>query len=222
MFATLQRYVDVPDEDLRVICAFILSSWFPDCLQSVPYLWLVGPPGSGKTTLLKLLHALCRRAFLIGDLTPASLYQLTGLLSPTLIIDENDGANSQMSRQIERILRMGNSPGAPIIRNGRAFDTYGPKVLASRQPPLDAALGSRSIIIPMLPSKRGLTALDQVSKERIAEQFQPKLLMCRLQNHDLLHTSLEFYRETESLTPRIRDIAHALASPLRFVNTLED
>src|ERR1700730_16130957 len=57
MFAALHPYVDVPDEDLRIICFFVLTSWFPDCLPIAPYLWLVGPLGSGKSTLLKLLQA---------------------------------------------------------------------------------------------------------------------------------------------------------------------
>jgi hypothetical protein len=214
MFATLHPYVDLPDEDLHITCVFVLTSWFPDCLPIAPYLWLVGPLGSGKTTLLKLLQAFCRRAFLIGDLTPASLYQLTSLLSPTLIIDENDLGDSQMSRQTQRILRIGNSPGIPVIRNGRAFDPYCVKVLASRQPPPDAALGSRSIIIGMLPSRRPLMGLDEVTRDRIAEKFQRELLMFRLQNLHSLHTSLDFSSRTKSLTPRIEDIAHALARPL--------
>jgi hypothetical protein len=214
MFATLHPYVDLADEDLHIICVFVLISWFPDCLPNAPYLWLVGPLGSGKTTLLKLLQALCRRAFLIGDLTPASLYQLPSLLSPTLIIDENDLGDSQISRQTQRILRIGNSQGTSVIRNGRAFDPYCVKVLASRQPPPDAALGSRSIIIGMLPSRRPLMGLDDVTRDRIAEKFQRELLMFRLQNFHSLHTSLDFSSRTQDLTPRIRDIAHALARPL--------
>ena len=230
MFATLHPYVDVRDEDLRIICLFVLVSWFPDCLPIAPYLWLVGPLGSGKSTLLKLLQALCRRAFLIGDLTPASLYQLPGLLCPTLLFDENDFGDSQISRQTQRILRIGNSQGTSVIRNGRAFDPYCVKVLASRQPPPDAALGSRSIIIGMLPSRRPLMGLDDATRDRIAEKFQSELLMFRLQNFHSLHTCLDVSCRTENLTPRVKDIAQALARPLlgdveletELIGTLEE
>jgi len=119
LVATIREYVDLPDHDLQVICAFVLCSWFPDRLQIAPYLWLVGPLSSGKTTILKLLHALCRRAFLVGDLTPASLYQLPNLLSPTLLIDENDLGDSSRSASIRHLLRIGNTPNMPVIRNGR-------------------------------------------------------------------------------------------------------
>jgi hypothetical protein len=137
LVATIRECVDLPDHDLQVISAFVLCSWFPDRLQIAPYLWLVGPLSSGKTTILKLLQALCRRAFLVGDLTPASLYQLPNLLSPTLLIDENDLGDSLVSATIRHLLRIGNTPGMPVIRNGRTFDTYCVKILASREPPSD-------------------------------------------------------------------------------------
>src|SRR6202007_3229984 len=76
LVGTIRDYVDLTDDDLKIIGAFVLTCLFPDLLRVAPYLWLVGPLASGKTTILKLLQALCRRAFLVGDLTPASLYQL--------------------------------------------------------------------------------------------------------------------------------------------------
>jgi hypothetical protein len=221
LVTTIREYLNLPDHDLQVISAFVLCSWFPDRLQVAPYLWLVGPLSSGKTTILKLLQALCRRAFLVGDLTPASLYQLPNLLSPTLLIDENDLGDSSMSATIRHLLRIGSTPNMPVIRNGRSFDTYCVKVLASREPPSDAALGSRSIIIGTSPSHRQLVPLDEATIERIALAFQPKLLMFRLQNFHNLHVSDVFSNRIDSMTPRIRDIARAIAIPLLGDTTLE-
>jgi hypothetical protein len=113
LVATFRDFVDLPDGVLQIFGAFVLCTWFPDRLRVAPYLWLVGPLASGKTTIEKLLQALCRRAFLVGDLTPASLYQLPGLLSPTLLIDENDLGDSLTSDAIRRLLRVGNTPGTP-------------------------------------------------------------------------------------------------------------
>jgi hypothetical protein len=222
LVATIRKHVDLPDDVLQVIAAFVLCSWFPDRLRFAPYLWLVGPLSSGKTTILKLLHGLCRRAFLVGDLTPASLYQLPSLLKPTLLIDENDLGGSVTSAPIQRLLRTGNTPGTPAIRNARAFETYCVKVLASRQPPSDAALASRSIIIPTSPSTRLLAPLDQAALERIALEFQPKLLMYRLQNFHNLYVSDVFSSRIGSMVHRTRDIAEALAAPLLGDTELEN
>jgi hypothetical protein len=222
LVATIRKYVDLPDEVLRIIAAFVLCSWFPDRLRIAPYLWLVGPLSTGKSTILKLLQALCRRAFLMGDFTAASLYQLPSLLSPTLLIDENDLEDSMLSAAIQRLLRIGNTPGTPVIRNGRAFDPYCVKVLASRQPPSDAALASRSIVIGTSPSTRPLAPLDAAAIERIALEFQPKLLMFRLQNFHNLHVSDVFSSWIDSMTHRIRDIADALAAPMFGDTELEN
>jgi hypothetical protein len=221
LVATIRECVDLPDHDLQVISAFVLCSWFPDRLQIAPYLWLVGPLSSGKTTILKLLQALCRRAFLVGDLTPASLYQLPNLLSPTLLIDENDLGDSLVSATIRHLLRIGNTPGMPVIRNGRTFDMYCVKILASREPPSDAALASRSIIIGSSPSHRKLVPLDEAMIERIALAFQPKLLMFRLQNFHNLRVSDVFCNRMDSMTARVRDIARAIAIPLLGDTKLE-
>jgi hypothetical protein len=203
LVAVMHEYVDLSDDLLHAIGVFVLCSWFPDRLPVAPYLWLVGPLASGKTTILKLLQALCRRALLVGDLTPASLYQLPMLLDPTLLIDEND-----------RFLRVGNTRGALVIRNGRGFDPYCVKVLASREPPSDAALSSRSFIIGTCPSNRSVAPLYAETIERIALEFQPKLLGFRLQNFQKLHVSGAFSDQIASMTPRIKDIARALAIPL--------
>jgi hypothetical protein len=77
---------------------------------------LVGPLSTGKTTILKLLRVLCYRGFLVGDFTQASLYQLPGLLHPTLLIDENDSGNSLANAAIQRLLRIGNTPGQSEVK----------------------------------------------------------------------------------------------------------
>jgi hypothetical protein len=221
LVTTIRKYVDLPDDILQIIGAFVLCSWFPDRLHVAPLLWLVGPLSSGKTTILKLLQALCRRGFLVGDLTPASVYRLPSLLGPTLLIDENDLDDSSMSAVIRRLLRIGNTPGSLVIRNGRAFDPYCLKVLASRHLPSDAALASRSIVIGTTPSIRRLELLNEATIEGIALEFQPKLLMFRLQNFHNLSVSNDFSGRIENLTPRMRDIARGLAAPLLGDTELE-
>jgi len=73
---------------------------------------------------------------------------------PTLLIDESDFGRDRTSRDMQRLLRGGNRQGSRVLCNGKAFENFGPKVIASRVPLDDAALVSRSINIVMTPTGR--------------------------------------------------------------------
>ena len=72
----LATYVDLTQEQQHLMVAFLMSTWFQDVLPIAPYLWVTGPYGSGKTTLLRIMECVCRRAVMVGDVTPAALYML--------------------------------------------------------------------------------------------------------------------------------------------------
>ena len=38
----ISTYVDIPADRALVVATFVLSTWFPDCFEAVPYLWIVG------------------------------------------------------------------------------------------------------------------------------------------------------------------------------------
>jgi len=210
----LTEVVDLPAESVHLISKFVLSTWFPDRLSMAPYLWVVGPLQSGKTTLARFLHAVCRRALLVGDLTTASLYQLPSLLLPTLLIDEANFGSSRLSLDLQRLLRTGNTPGVHAVRNGRPYETYCPKAIISRQLPDDAALTSRAIVIRMSPTGRKLRPLDSEWLNRVAEGLQAKLLMFRFLNYAKVGKSKNISSPVEHLSPRMKDLARALAASL--------
>jgi hypothetical protein len=186
--------------------------WFVDKLAVAPYLWICGPPGSGKTTLLRLLHCLCRRPVLIAGSIPSWFYSLPALLRPTLLLDELQLSGTQHSWALECWLRAGNAHGVPVAVRGQLVDGFGAKVLCSRQPASDSALASRALHISMIPSCKNLQALDEETVQRIADDFQARLLMFRLQHYR------EFQPEPidhSQFNPRIRDMVCALLLPLR-------
>src|ERR1035441_7602083 len=175
MMNYIETYVDVTTEHSFLVAAFALTTWLADRLSVVPYLSICGPPESGKTTLLRLLHCFCRRAIHASAITPASLYRLAAQVRPTLLIDEADFGRDRTSRDIQRLLRGGNRRGSRILCNGRAFENFGPKVMASRGPLDDAALVSRNINIVMTPSDRDVPSLDPETEDRM-RAFSPALL----------------------------------------------
>src|ERR1700722_89401 len=98
----IARFIAMDPADRAILVAYVLSSWLPECFDTVPYLWLLGPLGSGKTTVLKLLGCLCRRALLVGDIRPASLYQLVHNSDITLLLDELELKERPSASEITR------------------------------------------------------------------------------------------------------------------------
>jgi hypothetical protein len=211
----ISTYVDIPGEGTLIAASFVLSTWFPDCFEAVPYLWIVGPLGSAKTTLLRLLSCLCRRSLLVGDLRAGSLYQLTDASNSTLLIDELEIDETKQSTDILRILRTGTVPGTPTVRNGRLFSTFGFKVISSRSLPPDAALSSRVIAVPLLQTDREMPLLTDKEMQSIQQQFQPELLMFRFSKHSQMQGFKLDASQLCQLSPRMKQIARAICAPLQ-------
>jgi len=209
----ISNFVELLEGELRLVSAYALYSWLPDRLPVAPYLWLVGPLGSGKTTLLRLLSCLCRRAVLIGDVSQASLYLLVNELNPTLLLDEMECDHGKASRALQRLLRAGSTKDVSVARKGELYRAFGAKILASRQPPADAALASRALFIRMAPTRRDLPSLTTEAMAKIAEDFQNRLLDFRLANYRRVLDAQ--FPQVTCLTPRIRDFARALAAPMQ-------
>ena len=203
--------MDITSEDCFLVTAFILATWFADRSSVAPYLSICGLPESGKTTLLRLLYCLCRRAIHASVITPASLYRLTAGVHPTFLIDEEDFAKDRASRDLQRLLRGGNRQGSRVLTNGRAFENFGPKAIASRVPQEDVALNSRTINIVMTPSDRDVH-LDLEAEEKLSDTMQPALEMFRLLHYSKVTASE--HPGFQKLPPRLRDNARALGAPM--------
>jgi hypothetical protein len=204
----IEMCVDVSKEHSFLIAAFIVSTWFADRLSIVPYLAVCGPLDSGRTKLLRLLHCLCRRAIHVGDVTPVSLYRLSAQVLPTWLIDEPDFSN----RHFQRLLRGGNQRGSHVLSNGKAFENFGPKVIASRTPLDDTLLASNTVHIVMAPSSRDLITLDGEAQQKLADTFQPVLQMFRLVHYRAV--SVSRYPGFLKFPAGLRDSARLLAAPM--------
>jgi hypothetical protein len=209
---SISEYVELSPNHVRLVANFVLSTWFQDRLSVAPYLWVIGPYSAGKTRLLSLLHALCRRALMASDISPAALYSVPDALMPTLLIDEFETGSRAVDRDRLRLLRSGSTPDGHVIRGSKVYGTFCAKVIVSRQEPSDVALASRAIFIPMVPTRRVLPCLDTAVLQQIADRFQPQLLHYRLKSYGAAIT--RHRRQVAEFTPRIRDLALAFAAPL--------
>ena len=209
------RFFETDPDGLQIAVSIALSTWFPDCFEAVPYLWVVGPIGSAKTAFLKLLACLCRRAVLVGDIRAAALYQLVHGTDITLIIDELEFDDSRSASDVLRLLRTGNTRDVDVIRNGQRFSTFCFKAMASRQPPTDAALASRALFISMRPTSKSLEVLDEVARQQVIQELQPRLLAFRFENLSRVRQDQHLPLEVLDLTPRMKQIARVLMAPLQ-------
>jgi hypothetical protein len=214
-----QTFIDLPEEMLVRVGAYVLATWFPESLPVAPLLWITGPSTSGKTTLLRLLHCLCRRPILVTDVTPAVLYSWPALLKPTLLIDECELGNSGADQHVIRLIRAGTTRGVHVARKGEVFDLFCPKAVASRTWPDDGAVASRAVFIAMLPTRRILPAFDpQLIADEI-DALQAQLLDFRLRNFHLVRGPQ--LRAASELNPRTLQIARSLAAPFLSDEFLE-
>jgi hypothetical protein len=215
----LRTFVDLPDEMLVRVVAYVLATWFPESLTVAPLLWITGPSTSGKTTLLRLLHCLCRRAILVTDVTPAALYSLPALLKPTLLIDECELGNTGADQHVIRLIRAGSTRGVYVARRDEVFDPFCLKAVASRTWPDDGAVASRAVFIAMLPTRRILPAFDPQLIADEVDALQAQLLDFRLRNFHLVRVPQ--LRAASELNPRTLQIARSLATPFLGDKLLE-
>ncbi len=214
IISALSVFVKIQPEKLRIAAAIALASWFPDCFEAAPYLWITGPLGSGKTKLLKFLWCICRRGLLVGDVRAGSVYQLLDAWKPTLLVDELELESSGTNAELLRLLRSGSVPGTPTVRNGKRFSTYGIKIFSSRQPLGDAALSSRGLIVSMSPTACDTPPLDNAAMQKLERDFQSRLCMLRVKYREAVKLHYAAPLDLDGLSPRMKQIARALTAPL--------
>jgi hypothetical protein len=151
----IHRYVDLSPGFEEIAAHYVLLTWGYDVFNELPYLRVRGQWGSGKSRFLLTVGALCfKPIFASGASTVSPLFRLIDQIGGTLVVDEADFWASDERAEIIKILNSGNAKGFPVLRsevtpqkefNPRAFNIFGPKLVATRHPFEDAALESRCL-----------------------------------------------------------------------------
>lgn len=142
------------------------------------------------------------------------LYSAITEYHPTVLLDEFEPGKDSKSRHFLRLLRAGSRMGERVLRAARVYDVFGPKIIASREGPGDAALASRGFYIVARPFSRDVSGLTPRALEAIAEQLQPKLAAFRLNNYAQLKSVSASFTLSAGLSPRLQDMMRALALPI--------
>jgi len=218
----MHRYVDLSERFQRIASYYILLTWVYDAFNEVPYLRLRGDFGSGKTRALIVIGSLCYKAFFAsGASTVSPIFHTLDTFRGTLIFDEADFRFSDEKSELVKIFNNGNAKGFPVLRTAmtvknefdpRAFNVFGPKIVAMRRSFEDQALESRFLTEEM--GQRSLRDdipinLPDAQKEE-ARSLRNRLLMYRFQS--LERIKIDESLVDPSLSPRLNQILVPLLS----------
>lgn len=174
----LNEYSDLPEPFVSKVAYFIFGTWLVERLSIAPLLSIAAPGTASRTALLYLLGLLCRHSFFVTAENPAGLWTLPMYLRPTLLLDVGE-----LTTPVRKFLRASHAQGVHFLAKGQARELYCAKAVCSPEPLRDSLLASSALQISFLSANREVPALTEEAGERIADEFQAKLLMYRAQNY---------------------------------------
>jgi hypothetical protein len=218
----IHGYVDLTPAFERLASYYILLSWVYDAFNEVPYLRVRGDYGTGKTRFLLVVGALCYKSFFAsGASTVSPIFHTLDAFRGTLVIDEGDFRFSDEKAEIVKILNNGNIRGIPVLRtmvtdareyNPKAFQVFGPKLVATRGEYDDRALESRFLTEEMgrnpLRGDVPINLPPEYATEAL--KLRNKLLLYRLRNFH--HAAIDPSVIDPALEPRLNQIFAPLKS----------
>jgi hypothetical protein len=221
--AYIHRYVDLSPAFERLASYYVLLSWVYDAFNEVPYLRVRGDYGTGKTRFLLVVGALCYKSFFAsGASTVSPIFHTLDAFRGTLVIDEGDFRFSDEKAEIVKILNNGNIRGVPVLRtmvtdareyNPKAFQVFGPKLVATRGEYDDRALESR-----FLTEEMGRNPLRGDVPINLPPEYATEAL--RLRNKLLLYRLRNFHRaaiDPSVIDPALEPRLNQIFAPLKSI-----
>jgi len=174
-FATFVEYSDDVYYDLMAL--YVMQSYLFRLWRTQGYIHFNGTASSGKSRNLDMLRLLGFNSTAVSDISPSGLFRTVEGNPGVILVDEAEDFKGENGEQLRRLLLAGYTESGGTIRVERdaddqfapvRFATYSPKAIASIAP-LDPVLGSRSIVVHMVPALRRIPELDMNSEtwERI-------------------------------------------------------
>jgi hypothetical protein len=220
--AYAEAYVSISPLFRKIAVAYVLLSWVYDAFNELPYLRFRGDYGSGKTRALIVFGSIAYKGFFAsGASTVSPIFHTLDAFRGTLIFDEADFRFTDERAELVKILNNGNVKGFSVLRTQvtaskefepRAFNVYGPKIVAMRGSYEDRALESRFLTEEM--SGQAMRADIPISlpeaQEEQARALRSRLLMYRLRERNRVKVDPSL--ADPSLEPRMNQVLLPLLS----------
>lgn len=126
----LGRFISTDEANLAAMALYVLHTYAHDAALHSPLLWLSSAvKRCGKTTALKAVSRLVPNPIITANTSIAGMLDLIELEKPTFLIDEMEHALKATSG-LHGILNLGHARDGYMIRKGKRYRTWAPKVLA--------------------------------------------------------------------------------------------
>ena len=199
----MMSYTGFPERSVAATCRWILSTWFPE-LQSRPALSLLGPDTNAGRQLFGLLSGWSRHSLQLTEVNAAGLRGLPMKWGLTLLIQQQ-----KLGADVQHMLNTAGKSVGFVPRGGRLFD---PRCCVATYTESIAACGSNripSLEISAVSARQDLPVFDDAVRQKIASDFQPKLLDYRLANFSKVQKSMF---DAPTFAPSMRELAKNLAA----------
>jgi len=150
----IRAYVVMNEQATIATALWAIHSYAHDASTNTPRLAVLSPEkGCGKTTLLDVLGQIVNRPLLTANVTPAVVFRMIELATPTLLVDEADSF-LKGNEELRGILNSGHRKGGQVIRTvgdkhePRGFSTCCPLAIALIGK-LPDTLQDRSVVISL-------------------------------------------------------------------------
>jgi len=227
----IHRYVDLSELFEEISTYYVLFTWIYDDFNELAYLRVRGDYGTGKSRFLLTVGSLCYKPIFAGTATVSPLFRILDSVRGTLVIDEGDFRLSDEKAEIIKILNNGNARGFPVLRseqdprtkefNPRAFEVFGPKLIATRGYFEDRALESRTITEELRggPVRADIPLNLPHCFHKEARMLRDKLLVYRFRKLGRTRDLAAVVDRT--LEPRLNQVFAPLASTIAASETRE-
>lgn len=205
----LLEYASLLPETRNLLIAFVMATWFCDCMPVAPVLYLFGPDAE-VSHVLRLLGCCCRRPLLLGDLDFESLGTLPRGLGATLLVNQRD-----LGRGVKRALLASNRRQFCVIRRKKRLELYGGKAFSTEHWPFEA----QGFRVSVPPAQDPRPWLSDSAEEAIATKLQAMLLRYRLDNYNRLVNGTV---DCSVFAPEVREQAATWLLPTSHCAKLHD
>lgn len=196
--------IGLDEKSAALTARVVLCSAVVDALSIAPVFVITGPDTARANRLMSLLRCLCRHSVPLTGVTPAGFCSLGSGLRFTFLISQ-----AGISDRLQKLLNDTSCRDRKIPFRGRLLDLFGIQVIQSESVFPDDSWRPRSIQISVVPTETALPPFDQDAQQRIASEFQAKLLSFRRSN---LGAAQRLNFDTSKFSIELRDLAHSLAA----------
>lgn len=202
----INKYMDMPEQNVKIISTWIIGSYFHDCFSTFPFLFINAMRGSGKTRLLNIVANLSKGGH--GDVQTGVSESVLFRSAPgeALIIDECEGIGSKDKSAFREYMNACYKRGGAVKRMKKAkiqgvdewvierFHPYKPIAMANIWG-MEEVLGDRCIQFILEKS-------NNPGKTKLVEDFQenPRFLALRNDLKNISVVSAVYLRKKEYIT----------------------